>query len=555
MQQTCRQCRAIFDVTDDDLAFYDRVSPVFGGKKYLIPPPTFCPMCRQQLRLYHKNFFRLYVRNSSKSDRKVVSMYRPDAAVPVYAVDEWWSDSWQGQDYGQDIDMSTSILGQISALSTRVPHIANVVAQSENCDYCNFCFESKNSYLVSGCVKNEECLYGHIVWFSRGTVDSLYSYRCEYCYECVGCSDCYNVRHARDASNCSDSSFLDDCTGCRNCFGCVGLHSKEHHIFNVPCPAKEYLSRVATLFKNPEVIRKTMDALQPQHIVKAVRSTNAENVSGNYLYNCKNVRHSFDLQNSEDCAYCTTLSNFTDAMDIDFAAIKTELAYNSLTSYGQSIVCCANCMSVGANLTYCDNCFSCKDCFGCVGLKNARYCILNRQHTREEYERLVPPIITKMQEDGEWGEFFPVAMSPFAYNETMAQAYFPLTKEQAVQQGFQWSDYEAPPPHAEKVISAEELPHAIDTVSDDILQSAIQCEVTGKPFKIIKQELDFYRHMQLPLPHLHPDERHRWRMAQRNPRKLWDRQCAKCGKGIQTSYASERPEIIYCEECYLKEVY
>jgi len=30
---------------------------------------------------------------------------------------------------------------------------------------------------------------------------------------------------------------------------------------------------------------------------------------------------------------------------------------------------------------------------------------------------------------------------------------------------------------------------------------------------------------------------------------------AKCSKSIQTSYSPERPEIVYCEQCYLQEIY
>ena len=71
----------------------------------------------------------------------------------------------------------------------------------------------------------------------------------------------------------------------------------------------------------------------------------------------------------------------------------------------------------------------------------------------------------------------------------------------------------------------------------------------------MKPELAFYRKMQLPMPHFHPDERHDRRMALRNPRKLWDRTCEKCRAAIETTYSPERPEIVYCESCYLKEVY
>jgi CxxC-x17-CxxC domain-containing protein len=79
--------------------------------------------------------------------------------------------------------------------------------------------------------------------------------------------------------------------------------------------------------------------------------------------------------------------------------------------------------------------------------------------------------------------------------------------------------------------------------------------MTKKPFRIIPQELDFYRKHNLPIPRRHPNQRHLDRMSLRNPRKLYTRKCDKCGKEIQTTYAPERTEIVYCEECYNKEVY
>jgi hypothetical protein len=37
-----------------------------------------------------------------------------------------------------------------------------------------------------------------------------------------------------------------------------------------------------------------------------------------------------------------------------------------------------------------------------------------------------------MKSTGEWGEFFPLALSPFGYNETVAQDYFPITESKAI---------------------------------------------------------------------------------------------------------------------------
>ena len=176
------------------------------------------------------------------------------------------------------------------------------------------------------------------------------------------------------------------------------------------------------------------------------------------------------------------------------------------------------------------------------------------KYSKEEYETLVPKIIEHMRSTGEWGEFYPPNISIFGYNETMAQSFFPLSKEEALGKGFQWCDYETKL-EAEKTIPAIQLPNDMNDVPDDILNWAIVCEVSGKPFKLIKQELDFYRQQKLPLPRRHPDQRHYDRFAYKNPYKLWKRNCAKCEKEIMTSYAPERPEKVLCESCYLAEVY
>ena len=34
--------------------------------------------------------------------------------------------------------------------------------------------------------------------------------------------------------------------------------------------------------------------------------------------------------------------------------------------------------------------------------------------------------------DGEWGEFFPASLSPFGYNETVANEYYPLSRDSVI---------------------------------------------------------------------------------------------------------------------------
>jgi hypothetical protein len=174
---------------------------------------------------------------------------------------------------------------------------------------------------------------------------------------------------------------------------------------------------------------------------------------------------------------------------------------------------------------------------------------LNKQYSKEEYFKLREKIIRHMKTTGEWGEFFPVASSVFPYNHSVAQDFFPLTKEEALTKGFKWKEDESSAKYDGPVYKA---PEKIEDVTDEILDKILTCEVTNKNYRIIKPELEFYRKMRLPVPRLCPDERHRRRMIFRNPRKLWAQQCADCQSEIQTSYPPDRKEKIICEKCYLK---
>ncbi len=111
------------------------------------------------------------------------------------------------------------------------------------------------------------------------------------------------------------------------------------------------------------------------------------------------------------------------------------------------------------------------------------------------------------------------------------------------------------------------MPDHIGDCGDQLLTSPILCKAHDEDaakanesnctqfFKIIPQELAFYRSRKLALPrHCHNCRHHR-RLAQMNSFQLWQRQCAKCAGNMQTTYAPERPEKIYCENCYLQETY
>ena len=329
-----------------------------------------------------------------------------------------------------------------------------------------------------------------------------------------------------------------------------------------------------------------------------MHGTHNYSVTGDYIDHSRNVRNSFLCRDLENCAYCQLILFMPTKDSFDISVAAGELCYELEEAGGYNVQFSYRALpkNLGrkqinlSNLRYIVNCAGCSNLFGCAGLRNKQYCILNKQYTKEEYEKLVPKIVDHMNDRPyvdvkgriyKYGEFFPPELSPFAYNETIAQEYFPLTKEQALTQGYRWKNPETK--DYKITIKPEDLPDHVKEVGDDILKETISCAHGGKcneqctkAFKIIEPELQFYRKMNLPLLRLCPNCRHYQRLKQRNPLKLWHRKCtcagersensiyqnttkhfhenSHCPNEFETSYSPDRPEIIYCEQCYNAEV-
>jgi hypothetical protein len=200
---------------------------------------------------------------------------------------------------------------------------------------------------------------------------------------------------------------------------------------------------------------------------------------------------------------------------------------------------------------YCFGCYHLKNCFGCDGLRHKQYCILNKQYTKDKYGELLPKIIEKMREDGEWGEFLPAKIAPFYYNETLAQEFWPLTKEEVLDCGWKWKEKD----EKEYMPQTYRGGYDVREFDESVVGEILACKNCGKNYRIVELEYKFYKKMDLPLPEFCFDCRNLRRTKLRNPMKLYDGKCAKCEIGFKTTYSPDGPETVLCEECYLKEVY
>ncbi len=551
--KTCINCSAEFHIFPEDQEFY---------KKIDVPNPTHCIDCRQQRRLAQPNQLFLYKRKCDLTGKNVISNFPSSSPYRVYGQEVWYSDKWDPLEYGREYDFSKPFFDQFKDLFERVPrpNLFTGYQFDENSPYTNHAGKNKNCYFIFDSDENWDCLYGYSINGCKNCMDCYRARKCELCYECVDSYNCYNSSFLQDSEGCSDSYFLKNCIGCKNCIFSVNLRNKRYYIHNKEATKEAYESYAQKLrsWKEVQKTREEFQKFQIKFPQKYLHGVHNENVFGEYLDHCKNAEHCFDSSNLWDSKYIYQgFMPLKNCMDIHECG-EGELLYEcTVCGYGShNMKFCAHSLGQCSDAEYCMYSPHSSHIFGCMGLRHKQYCILNKQYTKEEYEDLIPRIKKHMIETGEYGEFFPIHISSFGYNQTMAQDYYPLSKDEAFAKGYKWKDdEEADFSDVSKKIPASKLPDTIDTIPDDILNWAIACHASGELFKIQRAELDLYRRMHFPIPHEHFLVRHKKRSNMRNPRKLWDRNCAKCKKEIQTSYDPDRPEIVYCEECYLTEVY
>ncbi|PIZ73089.1 hypothetical protein COY07_02280 [Candidatus Peregrinibacteria bacterium CG_4_10_14_0_2_um_filter_43_11] len=542
--KTCKQCHIDFEVAHDDRAFYARMK---------VPEPTLCPICRDQRRLVWRNERSLYKRKCNLCKKDHVSIYSSEKELNVLCQECWWSDKWNGMDYGREFDFTRPFFEQFGELLKVGGLVSLFGKNNQNSEFVQHETDDKNCYLNAGGHYNEDCYFCTYSLYGKNNVDCYWIPYSELCYECIHCDHCYQSIKLRDCVDCANCMFCEECTGCEYCFGCFGLKHKKYYFFNEPLEKKEYEKRTAQISGSFENMKR-VEAKARQHFLKyphkAVQVINCQNSTGDYLRNCKNVQEGYLFETAEEIKYGYIGFKIKNGMDM------------SSFGWGEVIYEVASSMEL-YNTAFCTMMINCHDSFynflcsnsnhmfGCVGLNRKSYCILNKQYSKEEYERMAERMVQHMKSTGEWGEFFPQTLSPFAYNETVANNYYPLSREEVQKKGWNWKE-EDPKEFQNQTYT---IPDNIHDVKEAITEAILSCEVIGKNYRIIPQELAFYKKMNLPIPHRHFETRHMDRLKVQNPHMLYARKCAKCQSEIQTTYSPDRPEIIYCESCYLNEVY
>ena len=94
-------------------------------------------------------------------------------------------------------------------------------------------------------------------------------------------------------------------------------------------PEKSSTARMTIL--TPAQLEVKFQEMLQKCAVKYYHGYQCEDITGDYLYNSRNISTAFDLKNCEDVKYSATLDNYKDCMDCNYSA-NGELFYNSLNT-------------------------------------------------------------------------------------------------------------------------------------------------------------------------------------------------------------------------------
>lgn len=566
----CQNCKKDFTIEPDDFGFYEKIK---------VPPPTFCPKCRMIRRFNFRNEGMLFRRVDAHDGKEIFSGFSPDASVLTYENNYWYGTNWDPNKTGVDYDFFRPFFEQYKELLSRAPIPSRSVLNLVNSDYCNEAGESKNSYLCFNTDFVENCAYLRKVTYIKDSFDLYECKKNELCYENVMVDKSYKVFFSLDCESCVDVWFSRGLKGCTNCFGCVNLVNKSNYFFNEQLTKEDYDKKfkefISASYESIQSVLADVYYFWSKFPVKYNHFLRTVNSTGERIFDSKNIKNCYSVTGGENLRYCQDLQSKTsNSYDYTVWGVGSDNIYECVTcGLGcYNLKFCLNCWEEARNLEYCVYSIGSSDCFGCVGLYKKKYCIFNKQYNKDEYFVLRDKIINQMKEvpyvDSEgrkyfYGEFFPYEISPIAYNESMAQDFFPLDSNLANKNGFIWRDINER--EYKTTLDAKDLSDNINDVGDEIIKEIIKCEDCGKAYKIIEKEFQFYKRIPLPLPHLCHYCRFTKRFKLVNSPILWNRTCmcnkkhnnheGHCGVEFETSYSPDRPEIVYCEKCYQQEVY
>jgi hypothetical protein len=284
-----------------------------------------------------------------------------------------------------------AFLEQFAALKKTVPIPTLIVQSNHDVEFCDYTSFSKNCRYCFSVQDLQDSAYSELS-HGRELIDCDRVIFSELSYEVVRGTNMYRSTYCTTSHNCSDCHFSYDLVDCKDCFGCVGLTKKQNCIFNQQYSPEEYAAKIEELRREePDAILRRVEELLKKVPQPATHQFKNENCDyGDFVNESQNVYWGFDVYGAQNCGYIFSVGFATDSWDCTSTGgasqiQRDELCYEMCGTGGNYHSAFLERSQNNRYVYYSSYMRNSEECLGCVGLMNKKYCILNKQLTKEEY--------------------------------------------------------------------------------------------------------------------------------------------------------------------------
>jgi hypothetical protein len=592
-RRKCKRTWQDFPIFQSEINLMEKISPIIKNKKYLLSKPNISPQMRDMQRLAIRNERKFYTFLNSDWKKEITTI-SPDMNIKTFSL----KDFYDNDNYKFWLGYSWNFLQDIKSLISCMPQPAKLTYEMENAEYCNQETNDKNCYMNAWWHINENSMHNTYAVRSKWTLDNYRVWDSEIVYQSLNISKSHNIFFSQYIENCFNTRFSYDVIWWQNILFGYWLRNS-NYVYKNKVLTKEEREKVFKVYKEKIKSYKWLQEVIEEYEIfvnqfpkKSTWNTTIENVSWNEITNSKNILNSFVWEESEDINNSYIFAGLKSCADIS-STWWCEKSYNIASSMECNwLIACSHIFSGKTNNTFYSYMMQWWSFnFWSFGLTNQNHTILNKKYDNETRESLIIKIIEELQSKEKFGEFFDISLSPYPYNDSVAYDYYPVQKiienwtEKIINKDGIWTLYIQNPQQKisdairdlwwkEKVkikrrtqdneinipkwidlLKQEDIPENIDDVQNDILEKAIICKSTSRPFRIVAMELEFHRKYWIALPREHYDLRHYKKISKRPPRELYLRNCDKCWVEMISVYAQKYQWKVYCEKCYDKEIY
>lgn len=549
MQSTCSISWETFEVGDHELKL---------RKQFWL---EWLPTMKPKYRFQHLGAFwphwNLHKRKCDKTEKEIVTVFRPDCPYPVWHKDVWMREADPPKAV---FDFDRPFFEQAWELFRRCPIQHNTGNQNENCEYTDDWWHSRDCYLCHSWYECEKTRYCYRNVRLKDSIYCVYCFESENCIDLINSRDCHSIVYGVYLRGCSDSAFLYDCRNCSDCMFCFNLRNKKYCIGNKQFSKDEYLAQVkkwnlASKKGYTEAKKLFEKMMREMAWHRSIYVDMCESSDGNYLENCDTVTNTFFVSEAQDCVNMVRSAERTlHQLDTVCCPLQCEMIH--MTSAAQvkcyDIKYCYQ-ISETRSAQYCAYSLRLQDCFWCCGLVGGRQCVLNTPYSKSEYEELQKRIVDHMKSTGEYAQFFPWYFAPNPYDDSFSKTYWKLDKDEQIDLGFRWQEpLEKSNDH---YTSVEAIPDNLYELEESNLSQVYWDEKAHRPFQILPTDLEIFKRLGVALPDTFYTPRLQEHFAWMPfDGELRTTSCAKSWSPIQTCWPAQYDGRILSEEEYLNVV-